>query len=508
MLTDTIVDARNAGVPLIAVTTADQMGAVSAICKATDGAPKVLWDVIRGLSGINDAGTEALAAFGDPDELQQSSTNPQTALEMIAKLPGSPDGDAPGSIAFMLNAHRFIEDPFFSTGVGNLRDLFKVNRRTLIPLGPGMPLPAELQQDVVVIDDPLPDDKALAATIEKLCDANDAPCPPDILERAVDATRGLSLFACEQVTAMSLHKTGVDLESLWDRKRSQVNQTKGLTLLKGGPTLDDVQGYDALDTFARKLGESPKSFSCVVWIDEIEKHFGGLGTAGGPGDNTGITQDQLGAFLRWTEERGHMGCIFVGGPGTGKSFTAQAWGTTFGRPTAMLDFGELKESTAGSSETNIRTGLKTIDGIAAGRALIIATCNKLDALPPELRRRFTLGIWYFDLPTAQEREAIWAYQMDAHDIKPTSDDAVVGAMRRPDDTNWTGAEIRNCCRIASQLQIPLTEAAVYIVPVMKSDTKSIESLRALATGRFLSASEPGTYKPKQEFGGARKVKTS
>ena len=35
----------------------------------------------------------------------------------------------------------------------------------------------------------------------------------------------------------------------------------------------------------------------------------------------------------------------------------------------------------------------------------------------------------------------------------------------PDDTNWTGAEIRSCCRLASLLDVPLVQAAQNVVPV-------------------------------------------
>ncbi len=36
---------------------------------------------------------------------------------------------------------------------------------------------------------------------------------------------------------------------------------------------------------------------------------------------------------------------------------------------------------------------------------------------------------------------------------------------RPDDTNWTGAEIKSCCRLASLLDVPLVQAAQNVVPV-------------------------------------------
>lgn len=62
-----------------------------------------------------------------------------------------------------------------------------------------------------------------------------------------------------------------------------------------------------------------------------------------------------------------------------------------------------------------------------------------------------------------------------------------------DDEGWTGREIRNCCRMAYRQGITLSEASRYIVPVAMSARDSIESLRRMANGNFLSANSPGVY---------------
>jgi len=40
-----------------------------------------------------------------------------------------------------------------------------------------------------------------------------------------------------------------------------------------------------------------------------------------------------------------------------------------------------------------------------------------------------------------------------------------GNSSRPDDTNWTGAEIKSCRRLASLLDVPFVQAAQNVVPV-------------------------------------------
>jgi hypothetical protein len=69
---------------------------------------------------------------------------------------------------------------------------------------------------------------------------------------------------------------------------------------------------------------------------------------------------------------------------------------------------------------------------------------------------------------------------------------------QPDDTDWTGAEIRACCRLTALLGVPLVEAASHVVPVAVTAAESVEKLRNWASGRCLAASAPGVYRRRGE----------
>ena len=73
-----------------------------------------------------------------------------------------------------------------------------------------------------------------------------------------------------------------------------------------------------------------------------------------------------------------------------------------------------------------------------------------------------------------------------------------GSFSRPDDINWTGAEIKSCCRLASLLDVPLIQAAQNVVPVAVTAGDKIERLRQWASGRCLSADLPGIYSRESE----------
>jgi hypothetical protein len=63
----------------------------------------------------------------------------------------------------------------------------------------------------------------------------------------------------------------------------------------------------------------------------------------------------------------------------------------------------------------------------------------------------------------------------------------------PADEGWTGAEIRACCRLAALLDLPLVQAAQNVVPVAVTAAESVTRLRAWASGRCLSADQPGIF---------------
>src|SRR5262249_44153668 len=82
-----------------------------------------------------------------------------------------------------------------------------------------------------------------------------------------------------------------------------------------------------------------------------------------------------------------------------------------------------------------------------------------------------------------EKDGIWALYRRQFEI-PSS-------QSRSDDTDWTGAEIKSCCRLAALLDVSLTQAAQHVVPVAVTAAEAVERLRTWPTGRRLNAAAPG-----------------
>lgn len=476
-----IKSAKRAAAPLVAVNTSDPAASVAAIVAGVNGnGLRAVWDVVRGFRPANEESRELLAsAIGNEDY----AGNPIDAVLAVEKFPER-------SITFIKMADRYLGkdgSEAFIQAVWNSRDSLKVNGSMIILLGTQFAIPPELVNDIVLVDEQLPDDDALEGVITAMSKDAEAAFGPSAkydgedVSRAVNAIRGLSAFGAEQAVAMSFSRQGADMDSLWEFKRRQIEQTPGLSICRSGMRFADLGGLDRIKSYASAILGGKRAPNAVVFLDEIEKAM-----AGSAGDTSGTSQDQLGTILSHMQDTGAVGMIFVGPPGAAKSAVAKAIGNEGGIPTVSFDLGASKGSLVGQSESRIRQALKVINAVSSGRALWIATSNNISSLPPELRRRFKRGTFFFDLPGEDEREKIWEIYCEKYGIDNVQEN-------RPVDAGWTGADIEQCVDIAWDLGLSLREAAENVVPVSRSAPDVIERLRREADGRYLSASHPGTY---------------
>ena len=210
----------------------------------------------------------------------------------------------------------------------------------------------------------------------------------------------------------------------------------------------------------------------------------------------------------------------------GKSALCKALGNETGRPTLIMDVGALLGSLVGQSEANIRQALRIADAMApavlyldeidkglsgvasSGQTdsgvsarlfgtflswlsdhesdgFVVASANDIGKLPPEFARaeRFD-AVYFLDLPSTAEKARTWNIYLKTYQL-------ATQPLPRTDD--WTGAEIKSCCRLAALLDVPLVEAAKQVVPVAVTAAESVERLRNWASGRCLSAAVPGLY---------------
>lgn len=476
--------ARGAGVPLLAVSSADQGAVVAEVAAGINGAGAVIsWDCIRGWVALNPPAQSVISELGrDPAEV----TGPFVE-SLRAALMYLPEG---GTL-FCLNAHLALRDgngPNLGSvqAVSNLREPFKANSRVLVLLAPSWDLGAELRESVIILDDDLPDRATLAGIIGTICESAGVVAPEgDAFEVAVDSISGLSAFSAEQAVALSITGKGLSQSLLWARKEKQIEQTAGLRVMPANVNYSLVGGCDGFKRELRAIMTGPKAPRLVVFIDEIEKAMGGA--SGGSLDG-GVSSDQLGVLLSSMSENEWTGILLVGPPGASKTWLANSLPGEFGVQGIAFDLGSCKGSLVGESEQKIRAAVRTLEAIGGSRVLFIATSNKISSLKPELRRRFSLGTWFADLCDPIEREAVLRISMArfGHEVQ-----GVAELVARTE--GWSAANLKDLCFVSMMKGCAPAESFSSVIPAARMDPAGLDELRREAAGRYNSVSTGAVY---------------
>jgi hypothetical protein len=406
--------------------------------------------------------------------------DPEAPLKALSTL--APPGTDATTLLVLHNFHLFLKNPVIVQQLFNSILEGKTTRAFLVLLAPVVQIPLELEKVFVVVEHQLPDQTTLAKIAVELEDEGGQVHEP----KAITAAAGLTRYEAEGAFALSIARHGqLNPAEVWELKESMLKKSGLLQMHRGKERFDDLGGLAALKHFCRRALQPGR---CVR----------------------------------------PRGVLLFGVPGTGKSAFAKALGNETGRKVLSLDLGSMKGSLVGQSEERIRQALKVADAMApcvlfvdevekalAGAAsgyqgdggvaadqfgtlltwlndhesdvFFICTSNDVSKLPPEFCRaeRFD-GIFFIDLPTAEERHAIWAMYHDRFTLDPE-------IRQYPTDTSWTGAEIRACCRLSALLGVSLDEAAKNVVPVAVTAADKVTALREWASGRCLNASVTGIY---------------
>jgi hypothetical protein len=408
-----------------------------------------------------------------------SASDPLAALRSLPAL-AKPESSA---LLVLPNFHRFLGSPEIVQCLANSLSQGKARRTFVVVLAPVVQLPPELERQFVVLDHPLPDREQLQTLASQVADEAGEMPEGDALGALLDAAAGLTRQEAENAFALSVirHNRLVP-EAIWDLKTHALKKSGLLSLHRGGESFEGLGGLDALKGFcSRVLGHShPKAKP--------------------------------------------RGILLLGVAGSGKSAFCKALGNHAGGPTLILDVGALMGSLVGQTEGNIRQALRIADamspcvlmidevekalsgagaqgdsGVSArlfgtlltwlsdhtSDVFVVCTSNDISKLPPEFSRaeRFD-GVFFCDLPSTGEKARIWEIYSGEYGLEKQA---------LPTSVDWTGAEIKSCCRLSALLDVTLVEAARQVVPVAATAAESVEKLRDWASGRCLSAAAPGLY---------------
>ena len=388
--------------------------------------------------------------------------------------------------------------------------------RTLVITAPVRVIPPELDEVTHLLDFALPTAAEIRELLETMIDNNASgegrirvDADDAAREQLVHAALGLSMAEAENAFARAMVNDGslsaLDVPIVLDEKRQVVRKSGVLEFVKADIDLDDVGGLNNLKRWLSRRDGS--------WLGDARAY--------------GLPAPK--------------GVLITGVPGCGKSLTAKATAASWGLPLLRLDIGRIFSGLVGSSEQNLRTAIATAEAVApcvlwvdeiekgfsntTGQGdsgttarvfgtfltwmqekrhpvFVVATANNIDALPPEFLRKGRFDeIFFVDLPTSHEREAIWRLQLraratEANGLEAVAADADAVAALVASSENHSGAEIEQS--VVSALyegfsaRGEVTAAAVRqvvdtMIPLAVTQAEEVQRIRTWATERAVRA---------------------
>ena len=482
---ETLIRARY---PLIYVVSFEEMRVVDSMTRIADNRNKQLfqWSVTEGLQTPD--GT-FLAEFKDPVKV----------LEYISQM------DVNG-IFILKDYHHYMNDPVVIRKLRDLGHSLKLTMKNVLLLSPMLKVPPELEKEIAVVDYKLPEKAELVDIVKGIAESVGGKSKEDIkdeafLNKLVEAALGLTAEEAENVFAKSIVQNGeFNLKTILAEKEQIIRKSGVLEYYHANEEMKEVGGLENLKDWLIKRG---KAFSPAA------RKFG------------------------LPEPRG---ILLLGIPGCGKSLTAKAISSMWQLPLLKLDVGKVFSSLVGSSEENVRRAIATAESIApsilwldemekgfsglssSGQTdggttarvfgtfltwlqekktpvFVVATCNNVKELPPELLRKGRFDeIFFVDLPSREERRDIIKIHLEKRNRNPADFDL----DRLSEETKeFAGSELEEI--VVSGLydafdegvdleQRHLETAIGNMVPLSKTMGEQIKGIREWAKIRARKAS--------------------
>lgn len=501
MFHQNLLDLLKAREPGIWITTSEEKEVMIAVKNAIDTVEEYenvyTWSLTE---GINRLTTEN-------NTIHYEQIEGPSLQKLDAMLKESNNSDLPQSRVWILkDYHLAMSNPMAMRSIRDVKECPTGRYTPIIIISPSNEVPLELQKTFKVLNYDTPSEKDIFELLNLWTNSKDITLQSreqtNIAKRLFGFTRSEIL----SMLNLSFIKYGtINLEIVNEKKIEMINESGVLDYKVPSASLDNVGGN-------HKFKE---------WIDVVEAC---------------MTED--------AREHGipaPKGYLSVGIPGTSKSFSAEALAGKWEMPFIKLNMAKITSRYAGETERNMYKALNLVrscapcvllidevekalggykssnssDSGAIARAFgsvleflndndngvfVVMTSNDVSQLPPELTRAGRLdAIWFFGLPTKEERKQI----LDIHlrkANKPVEDDVLEEMAKSME--KYTGAEIelvvKSSLRRAYLEKIKTGEdkgitpeilqaASEEVVPVAVSSREQIAALENWAKNRALYA---------------------
>ena len=496
--------------PIVVVETLEEMRALEVARAAAMDLELAFfeWSIADGLSRT-DGTFSKLRLTSETAASLPPVNNTQPAVGMLAHLRTlTVEG-----VFVLKDFHRHIDDAVVIRRLREVAQTFCTDRRTVIITAPQLTVPPELQNQVEYLDLPLPDHARLMDIVETTYTRLRKKL---LLARSIDKA-GLSTLAdnlsglTEDEAERAVAHAVVARNTLDEQVAADVLQAKK-DMLKRSGMLDFI--------------ENPEAMSAVGGLDNLKRWLG-------------RRKDTWTESARAAGLEAPRGVIIMGVQGCGKSMCARAIAGEWGLPLVRFDTAAIYDKYVGETEKRIQKVFRVAERLApavlwidelekvfagsgsdsassdagvSARLLaaflswmqdrkacvfVAATCNNVTVLPPELIRKGRFDeIFFVDLPTHEERRAIFTAQLKQRKQNPGDFDLDRLSLA---SGGYSGAEIEAAIKAAmyaafSEKKAVKTETILQEIasttPLSATRAEDIEALRAWAADRARPATTP------------------
>jgi SpoVK/Ycf46/Vps4 family AAA+-type ATPase len=438
--------------------------------------------------------THGMVEHGQARTTQHNTISPEAAIEWTTRQ------KEPAIFVFK-DLHPFKDSAAVTRWLRDAIASFQGTQKVIILMSPVQQVPIELEKEVVVLDFALPDLTALDRVLTQQLDQNrQNRLSNEGREKLLKASLGLTKDEAEKVYRKAYVKRGkiteAEVDIVLSEKKQLIRRNGILEFIEEDETIDSVGGLDELKG----------------WLVQRSGAFSERARA------YGLPQPK--------------GMLILGVPGCGKSLIAKTTSRLWGLPLLRLDMGRVYDgSMVGRSEANLRGALKTAESISpailfideldkafAGTAgsgdsdggtssrifgsfltwmqektspiFVMATANRVEKLPGEFLRKGRFDeIFFVDLPTQSEREAVFSIHLSKR--KRDLERFDLSQLAKVAD-GFSGAEIEQALIAAMYdafaqnrefTQLDIIAAIKATLPLSRTMTEQVTALRDWARQR-------------------------
>ncbi|MEN5158684.1 AAA family ATPase [Achromobacter spanius] len=412
------------------------------------------------------------------------------STELAQSLPALLDDDLDGKLIVIKDARSALENqPLATARLKQLLNRIQRHHRAkaaVILVSETLHIPPSIEAQITLLPLVLPRGEEITAQIDATCEALELHVPDVFRQRLSAACGGLSQEEIRSALAMvrqQCERVDEAALPLIQREKEQTIAKSGvLEMIKVSEHAGDIGGLENLKQ----------------WLGRRAQIFRRLDNA----TQAGISAPK--------------GVLIAGMPGCGKSLTAKAAAGLFQLPLLRLDIGSLLGKYVGESEHNMRRALTMAESVSpcilwidelekafvgmsgngsevssrlfgyfltwmqekTGAVFVIATANKINALPPELLRKGRFDeVFYVGFPNAVERGAILDIHLSKDGLELTHEqrNALVAQCR-----DYAGADMQNAINEAREAAFLDSESAVKFEHVESAIQRTVplrETLR-------------------------------